>query len=641
MEIYLSFQFVAIIMLLITIIFYSYKNWISVAINKIYLGLVVLETAAIAINMLLYIATQHLAAYGHHLGIISQVINSISVLLMYFLLLLYDMAMTKTILMHRKWWFKLIEILVFLCVLSSVIPMILGVIGFPHEQMEQLAMQGRNIQSVAVLLCLFLASLVVWRSRKKLSRRQYVVLFGSNLLLIADVVCERIVHSDNLASFYVIAFVFVVYYMLLHNIDRYRFLSSGCFARAGFNAVLREKEHYQENFRCLGICINNIESITNCCSENEIVEIHRQIGGLLKKNCGRHQVYQIHSFEYVVMLKGSVDVEKKHQELAGLLPAYIRMNGKNVTLFFDFYTITFADADYQTGNFLSILTSMRKIAMTHMDRWYLLRYSDDSQNEIKKDLEAMRIVNTCIATKNFSLQIFPIQSMEDKERFSYEFSICAKYEDGEIISQEVVWELAGQMGYQLDMGRIVFELVCRYIKLNRLQDSVAERIHLNLEAGQISGEELAKEYIDCLERYQIPGDFICIEVTVNQAADYDAMERALILFRKKGIKVILDQFGSSVCNLKTVLNMSFYGVKINHHMVRIFCDGVSNQLTYTLDMLNSSGWKIILDGIDKKEYLPLLENLKYSYRQGLLFQEDFHEKHEPVISRRMGGAVYE
>ena len=223
--------------------------------------------------------------------------------------------------------------------------------------------------------------------------RDFAVLFGSDLLLLADVVWERLIGSRYLTSYYLMAFVLVVYYMLLHNLDRYKVLASGCFARAGFRTVLREKEICRENIRCLGVCINNIESITNCCSESEIVEIHRQIGNLLKRHCGRHQVFHIHSFEYVVTCKPSVDIESKHQELAQLVPAYIRMNNKNVSLFCDFYTIDFKDADYQTGNFFGILTSMRKLAMAYMDRMHLLRYCDDSTNVIEKEMESMRIVN--------------------------------------------------------------------------------------------------------------------------------------------------------------------------------------------------------------------------------------------------------
>lgn len=641
MEIYISFQMVALVMLLITLMFCGYKNWILVAKNRIFFAMAMLETIALEINILLCLIYEFSGRYLDYLGISIQALSGIFALIVYYRMFQYNLAMTDHILASRKWWSRLLGGLVALCMLSSALPLVLCLGGVSRGQVQDFAAKGRVAQSGVVVLCLVLAGGVLLFSRKKMKRLEFAVLFGSDLILLADVIWERVVDSRYLTSYYFMAYVLVVYYMLLHNLDRYKILASGCFARAGFRTVLREKELCRENIRCLGICINNIESITNCCSESEIVEIHRQIGSLLKRHCGRHQVYHIHSFEYVVTFKPSVDIEGKHQELVKLMPAYIRLNNKNVSLFCDFYTIDFKDANYQTGNFFGILTSMRKLAMAYMDRTHLLRYSEDSKSDIEKDMEAMRIVNACIATKNFSLQIFPIQSKEDEEKFCYEFAICAKYGDGEVISQELIWELAAQMGYHREMGLIVFELVCKYIMLNRLRDSAAERIHLNLEGAQISGEELARGYIDLLEKYQIPGDFICIEVTVEQDVDYDAMERAFVLLRERGIRILLDQFGVTVCNLKTVLNMSFHGVKINHHMVKLFCDGISEQLLYMLDMLNTSGWKIILDGVDRAEYVPLLKDLKFAYMQGLLLQEDFEKKHEPVIFREIGGAAYE
>ncbi len=628
-------------MLLITLIFCGYKNWILIAKNKIFFAMAMMETIALEMNILLCAIYEFSGWHLHWLKMTIQALSGMFALMAFYGIFQYNLAMTENNLVGKKWGARLLGLLVVLCMLFSVLPFAMRLGGASHGQVQDFAAKGRVMQGGVVVLCLVLAGGVLLLSGRKMKRREFVVLFGSDLLLFADVIRQMRSHSDYLTSYYFMAFVLVVYYMLLHNLDRYKVLASDCFARAGFRTVLREKELCREDIRCLGICINNIESITNCCSESEIVEIHRQIGDLLKRHCGRHQVYHIHSFEYVVTCKTSVDIVSKHRELVELIPAYIRINNKNVSLFCDFYTIDFKDADYRTGNFFGILTSMRKLAMVYMDRTHLLRYSDDSKSDIEKDMEAMRIVNACIATQNFSLQIYPIQSKDDEEKFCYEFAICAKYGDGEVISQELIWEMAAQMGYQREMGLIVFELVCKYIMLNRLRDSVVERIHMNLEGTQISGAELARGYIDLLEKYQIPGDFICIEVTVEQDVDYDAMEEAFVLLREKGVRILLDQFGVTVCNLKTVLNMSFHGVKINHHMVNLFCNGISEQLLYMLDMLNTSGWKIILDGVDQAEYVPMLKDLDFAYMQGLLFQKDFEKKHGPVIFREIGGAAYE
>lgn len=640
MKTYISFELVALVMLLVTILFYSYKNWISVAKNRIFLVLLYIASIALSADLFLelciYFSGEKIT---HHLVVISKVWGSISFVLLYYYLLQYDMAMTGLMYIKKKIPFRFLQFFVIVGVLAAVVPLILGAFLLPHAQMEHFALLASWAQSGIMIFCILLGTVFVCRYRQKLRGREYLILLFSNALLMGDVIYQVVVQTRSLGFYYIVSFVLVIYYMLLHNVDRYRFLSSGCFARAGFNTVLMEKELYRENFRCLGLCINNIESITNYCSEEEIAMLHRIIGDFLKKHCGRHHVYHIHSFEYVLIYKVNTNIEKKHQELAAILPNYVRIHEKNISLLCDFYTLEFAEADYQMGNFHSIITSMRKIARTQMDRFMLLHYKGESQDDITKDLEAMRIVNACISSKNFSMSISPIQSRINSEEYSYEFVVHEHLKDGEEIHQEKIWSLAMEMGSIQDLGKIIVELVCKYIMLKRLQDTPVKRVHLNLSSSQVDGERIAGEYVDCLKRYKIPGDYICMEITLMQNADYKKMEEAFAVLREYGINLLLDQFGVTVCNLKTVLNMPFDAVKINHHMVKVFCSGVSNQLSYMLDMLNSSGWRIILDGVDEEDQFHQLREMECSDFQGMLFEKDYSTKYSSAPCNGIGGVA--
>ena len=92
-------------------------------------------------------------------------------------------------------------------------------ISLSYGQVQDIAAKGRVAQSGVVILCLLLAGCVLLISRKKMTGRDFAVLFGSDLLLLADVVWERLIGSRYLTSYYLMAFVLVVYYMLLHNLD--------------------------------------------------------------------------------------------------------------------------------------------------------------------------------------------------------------------------------------------------------------------------------------------------------------------------------------------------------------------------------------------------------------------------------------
>ena len=205
------------------------------------------------------------------------------------------------------------------------------------------------LQAGVIVICLCAGIIVLVRGRKKLTKRVFCVLSVSQALLLFDVFMQVVLKARNLASYYTLAGVLISYYILLHNMDQYRSFSSFCFDRDGFHEVLLERAYYKEDFVCLGICINNIESITNFCTEAEIAQLHQRLGRILRSICGRHNVYHIHSFEYMVLLRGRENAGKKHQILEEKIPSYFRIDNKNISLLCGFYSVRFADAAYDAA----------------------------------------------------------------------------------------------------------------------------------------------------------------------------------------------------------------------------------------------------------------------------------------------------
>lgn len=46
-----------------------------------------------------------------------------------------------------------------------------------------------------------------------------------------------------------------------------------------------------------------MQNMSNYCLEDEINQVHAILGELLRKFGGRHNVYHIHSYEYVIVVK--------------------------------------------------------------------------------------------------------------------------------------------------------------------------------------------------------------------------------------------------------------------------------------------------------------------------------------------------
>lgn len=639
MKIYFAYGMVSAIMLLITILFYSYKNWLALRKNFVYIWLLLFAFIVVSVDTIFGNASLSHAQFFEHFDKISGTVISVSLLMLYFYLFLYDMAVTCQMRLVRTSLFRVFLGIITLAGMFSVLLPLMGLSGLSYHNQINNGARGNMLQSAVLAVCLVAGVIVILKGRKKLAKQKFYVLLVSQLLLLFDINMQVVLKTGKPASYYILVGVLVSYFLLLHNIDQYRSFSSFCFDRDGFREVLLERAYYKEDFSCMGICINNIESITNFCTEAEIVQFHKRMGTLLRKICGRHNVYHIHSFEYMIMLCRTDSAEQKHEILEKEIPAYFRINNKNISILCGFYTVKFADAGYDITEFNRTITSMRKLTMEQMGRDYLLDYQGENQTEIQNELEALRLVNNCISKRCFGYAFLGIQSMTDASDVSYEFILQETIESGMEISQERIWSLASDTGYIREVGYITFEMLCRAAWENGMLEDESIVFHVNLLSSQLANTALAERYIQILKSHSIPGKRICIELTMDISVDYERLVESFLILQGYGIALMLDQFGVTVCNLKSVLNMPFNCVKINHHMVRTFCAGKNRQLGYMVNMLNARGWTLYLDGVDDVNQLAILSGMSVDYIQGLAVQVDFVRASDETVTAQIEDAL--
>ena len=320
-----------------------------------------------------------------------------------------------------------------------------------------------------------------------------------------------------------------------------------------------------------------------------------------------------------------------------VIPSYVRMNDKNISLVCGFYVLDFADASFISRDFNRIQHSLRKLAQEQQNRDVLVRYQGERQKEIQQDLEALSVINNKIANHKYRISILPIQSTDAEGRISYELLPDEQLPDGTPISQEKIWEIMQEVGYSRDVNFRFFDSCCQYIKDKKLLDKNMDRIHINLAPFKISGIDAAKQFVKIIEKYEIPFDKLCLEITIDQTVRYESLREGMMYLKKFGVSLLFDQFGVSVCNLKQALNLPFDAVKINHYIVCTYCAGRSKQLKYMINMLLANGWRIYLDGVNSETQLSILCDLDISYIQGNLVSAVLQNDKSDILFAQLGG----
>ena len=111
--------------------------------------------------------------------------------------------------------------------------------------------------------------------------------------------------------------------------------------------------------------------------------IQERLGEILREIGGRHNVYHIHYAEYMIMTD-SKNVEEVYREVREKLPGMIRINDKNVSLFYRYFVADGKDADYDFADYSRIIISMKKMAVDTNNDKIMLTYEGSVRETIKR-----------------------------------------------------------------------------------------------------------------------------------------------------------------------------------------------------------------------------------------------------------------
>ena len=186
-----------------------------------------------------------------------------------------------------------------------------------------------------------------------------------------------------------------------------------------------------------------------------------------------------------------------------------------------------------------------------------------------------------------------------------------------------MYQYKSSCGRIVELGRIVFEKVCKFIDDNDMEELGLDYIEVNLSTVQCMQENLAKTYIDIMEKYQINPKYINLEITETAQSTRSTLLKNMEKLNKYGVSFSLDDFGTGNSNLNYVIEMPVKIVKFDKNMVNSYFENriASFVMNSAIDMIKGLGHKIVLEGIETKEQIERVKNLKVDYIQGYYYSK--------------------
>ena len=245
----------------------------------------------------------------------------------------------------------------------------------------------------------------------------------------------------------------------------------------------------------------------------------------------------------------------------------------------------------------------------------------DLAEKIHKKFQMEKKCELAFSKRNVEVYLQPIYSNNDLQFTAAEALVRLRDDDGNLIYPGEFIEDMEMDGRIVELGKMVFEDVCKFISENDMEALGLHYIEVNLSAVQCMQEDLAKTYIDIMEKYRINPRYINLEITETAQSTKITLLKNMAILNRYGVSFSLDDFGTGNSNLNYVIEMPVDIVKFDKSMVNSYFENkiASFVMNSTIDMIKGLGHKIVFEGIEREEQITQIKKMNVDYIQGYYY----------------------
>lgn len=329
--------------------------------------------------------------------------------------------------------------------------------------------------------------------------------------------------------------------------------------------------------------------------------------------------------DYFVMLlnmSDDTDVSRRLQQLSDEVhDLAIAYDAPGVRACFGIYpmeNITALDDSYNKAKIGCAFAKERH------DKCYAF-YSELDHEELLKNQQLEERFNFAIANHNFEVWYQPKYSASTKEIVGSEALVRWRETDGKLIPPGRFIPLFERDGYISRLDEYVFREVCRKQKYWLDKGFKVCPVSVNISRATIYGANVVDKYLGILDSFELPHEYIQLEVLESAISGKADIAKILECFRLSGVHILMDDFGTGYSSLATLNMHCFDTLKLDKSLID--CIGGKDGETllhYVIKMGRHLGLHITAEGVEYESQLSYLQEQNCDDIQGYLFSKPLH-----------------
>lgn len=210
-----------------------------------------------------------------------------------------------------------------------------------------------------------------------------------------------------------------------------------------------------------------------------------------------------------------------------------------------------------------------------------------------------------LADNKFLIYYQPLYNVHDGNFTEAEALLRLRDNDGIFVPPDEFIPIAEQCGLITEIGQVVLDRVCKYIRSMLRCSADIDTISVNLSVVQLMQNNIVPQLMDIIRSNEISPNRILFEVTESTlVSSYEQVGEKIREMSAEGVQFAIDDFGTGYSNISHVIDLPFDVVKLDKSLIwdsvqNRKCNIMIRELTKTFRDINLA---VTAEGVETEDH---------------------------------------
>ena len=261
-------------------------------------------------------------------------------------------------------------------------------------------------------------------------------------------------------------------------------------------------------------------------------------------------------------------------------------------------------------------------------------FDDTMKEHVRESKEIESLFPNAVRNEEFKVYYQPKVMLKDY-RLSGAEALCRWEHNGELMPPYKFIPVFEQSKIICTLDFYMLEHVCRDLRRWMDEGKKVVKVSVNFSRRHLGDMDLLERILAIVNRYQIPHEYIEIELTETTTdVDFKDLRRIVFGLQQEGISASVDDFGIGYSSLNLIRELPWNVLKIDKSFLEEKDNGASQNylvLKHIIAMAQDMGLECIVEGVETEEHVRILKENNCFLAQGFYFdrplpREEFEKR---------------